>query len=259
MRLPLRVTALGEGPPLLVLHGLFGSGGNWGGIARRLAGTHRVLLADLRNHGDSPHDPRMDYPAMAEDLAALIEAEGGRAAVLGHSMGGKAAMVLALTAPALVSRLVVVDIAPVAYPPSFRPYAEAMAALPLRPGLRRAEADAALAGAVPDAAVRAFLLQNLRFGEGAPAWRCNLPVITGALETISGFPPIAAGVQWGGEALFVAGERSPYIDAHGRAAALARFPAAAFVVVPGAGHWVQAEAPEAFLRAVTPFLALRPG
>jgi pimeloyl-ACP methyl ester carboxylesterase len=259
MPLPLHVTALGEGPPLLVLHGLFGAGGNWGAIAKRLAPTHRVLLADLRNHGDSPHDARMDYAAMAEDLAALIAGEGGPMAVLGHSMGGKAAMALALSEPALVSRLVVVDIAPVAYPPSFRPYAEAMAALPLRPGLRRAEADAALREAVPDAAVRAFLLQNLRFGEGAPAWRCNLPVITGALETISGFPTFPDGVQWPGLALFVSGERSPYIDARGRAAALARFPAAAFVVVPGAGHWVQAEAPEAFLRAVTPFLALPPG
>jgi pimeloyl-ACP methyl ester carboxylesterase len=258
MTLRLSVTALGNGPPLVVLHGLFGSGGNWTSIARRLAASHRVLLADLRNHGDSPHDPRMDYPAMAEDLASLIASHGGAAAVLGHSMGGKAAMALALTEPALVSRLVVVDIAPVAYPSSFRPYAEAMAALPLRPGLRRAEADAALAAAVPDAAVRAFLLQNLRFGEGVPAWRCNLPVIAGALETISGFPTFTEGDRWPGEALFVSGERSPYIDARGRAAALARFPAAAFVVVPGAGHWVQAEAPEAFLRAVMPFLALPP-
>jgi len=258
MPVPLHVTALGEGPPLLVLHGLFGSGSNWGAIARRLAGTHRVLLVDLRNHGDSPHHPRMDYKAMAEDLAALIEAEGGPMAVLGHSMGGKAAMVLALTAPTLVSRLVVVDIAPVAYPPSFRPYAEAMAAVPLRPGLRRSEADAALRAAVPDASVRAFLLQNLRLADGAPAWRCNLSVITDALETISGFPAFPDGVQWPGEALFVLGERSGYIDARGRAAALARFPAAAFVVVPGAGHWVHAEAPEPFLRAVTPFLALPP-
>lgn len=254
MALPLNVTALGEGEPLLVLHGLFGQGGNWTSIARRLAARRRVLLADLRNHGDSPHDPRMDYPAMAEDLAALIGGEGGRMDVLGHSMGGKAAMLLALTEPARVGRLVVVDIAPVSYPPSFRPYAEAMAAIPLAPGLRRAEADAALAEAVPEGGVRAFLLQNLKLGEGAPRWRCNLPVITAALETISGFPALEDGTQWPGEALFVAGEKSPYLDARGRAATLARFPAAAFAVIPGAGHWVHAEAPEAFLRAVLPFL-----
>lgn len=256
MPIPLHVTALGDGPPLLVLHGLFGSGGNWSSIARRLAATHRVLLADLRNHGDSPHDPRMDYAAMAEDVSALIAAHGGRAAVLGHSMGGKVAMVLALTEPERVSRLVVVDIAPLAYPPAFRPYADAMAAIPLTPGLRRAEAEAALRASVPDPSVRAFLLQNLRLGAGIPTWRCNLPVITEALETLSGFPDLPADARWPGDALFVAGERSPYIDARGRAAAVARFPAAAFVVVPGAGHWVQAEAPEAFLRAVEPFLAM---
>ena len=259
MSLPLRVTALGDGPPLLVLHGLFGSAGNWSSIARRLAATHRVLVADLRNHGDSPHDPRMDYLAMAEDCSALIAEHGGRAAVLGHSMGGKVAMGLALTEPDRVSRLVVVDIAPVAYPPTFRPYAEAMAALPLRTGLRRAEADAALRESVPDAATRAFLLQNLRLGEGAPEWRCNLPVIAAALDTLSGFPSFPDSTQWHGEALFVSGERSPYIDRRGREAALARFPSAAFVVVPGAGHWVHADAPEAFLKAVTPFLALPPG
>jgi pimeloyl-ACP methyl ester carboxylesterase len=257
MAVPLHVTELGEGKTLLVLHGLFGQGGNWSGIARRLAATNRVLLADLRNHGASPHDPRMDYAAMAEDLAALIAARGGGpVAVVGHSMGGKAAMLLALTAPALVSRLVVVDIAPVAYPSSFRPYAEAMAALPLRPELRRAEADAALREAVPDAGVRAFLLQNLRFGDDGPTWRCNLPVIAASLDTISGFPALPEDRRWPGEALFIAGERSPYIDARAREAALKRFPAAAFAVVPGAGHWVHAEAPEAFLGVLVPFLAM---
>lgn len=254
MPITLTVTALGEGDPLLVLHGLFGQGANWTTIARRLAPRRRVLLADLRNHGQSPHAGRMDYPAMAEDIAAVISAHGGAMDVLGHSMGGKAAMLLALTEPARVRRLVVVDIAPVAYPSVFRPYAEAMAAIPLRPGLRRAEADAALHAAVPDAGVRAFLLQNLGFGAGAPSWRCNLPVIAAALDAISGFPPLPEATRWEGEALFVAGERSTYLDARGRAAALARFPAAAFAVVPGAGHWVHAEAPDAFLGAVTPFL-----
>lgn len=256
MAMTLTTTTLGEGEPLLVLHGLFGQRGNWSSIARRLAASRRVLLADLRNHGDSPHDARMDYQAMAEDIAALIAAEGGAMDVLGHSMGGKAAMLLALAEPARLRRLVVVDIAPVTYPSAFRPYAEAMAAIPLRPGLRRAEADAALREAVPDAGVRAFLLQNLRFGDGAPAWRCNLAVITAALDAISGFPALPEAARWEGEALFVAGENSAYLDARGRAATLARFPAAAFAVVPGAGHWVHAEAPEAFLAAVMPFLGL---
>ncbi|WP_291295665.1 alpha/beta fold hydrolase [Elioraea sp.] len=254
MALPLHVTQLGDGPPLLVLHGLFGHGGNWGGIAKHLAARHRVLLADLRNHGASPHDARMDYPAMAGDIAALISGQGVPMTVLGHSMGGKAAMLLALTEPALVSRLVVVDIAPRRYPSAFAPYAAAMAAIPLRPDLRRTEADATLRAAVPDAGVRAFLLQNLRFGEGAPSWRCNLPVIAASLDAISDFPALADDARWEGEALFIGGENSTYIDAAGRAAALARFPAAAFAVIPDAGHWVHAEAPEAFLRAILPFL-----
>jgi len=255
MPLPLHVAALGEGPPLVVLHGLFGHGGNWAAIARRLAETHRVLLVDLRNHGESAHDARMDYPAMAEDVAAVVDGAGGSAAVVGHSMGGKVAMTLALASPGRVSRLVAVDIAPVAYPPTLRAYAEAMAAVPLRPGMRRAEADAALREAIPDAAERGFLLQNLRLGEGMPSWRCNLPAIIAAMGAISGAPPCAGGALWEGEALFVSGERSGYVEARGRAAALARFPAAAFVVVPGAGHWVHADAPAAFLRAVLPFLA----
>ena len=255
MPLPLHVSAHGAGPPVVVLHGLFGHGGNWAAIARRLAASHRVLLVDLRNHGASPHHPRMDYPAMAEDVAAVIDAAGGSAAVIGHSMGGKVAMTLALDSPGRVLRLVAVDIAPVAYPPTLRAYAEAMASLPLRPGMRRAEADSALREAIPDPAERGFLLQNLRLDATVPSWRCNLPAIIDAMDAISAAPPAAEAARWEGEALFVAGERSAYVDARGRAAALARFPAAAFVVVPGAGHWVHAEAPEAFLGAVLPFLA----
>ncbi|WP_333669207.1 alpha/beta fold hydrolase [Elioraea tepidiphila] len=254
----LAATEQGDGPPVVILHGLFGSVQNWRTVAGRLAATHRVIAADLRNHGASPHAGRMDYPAMAADVAALIETRaGGRAAVIGHSMGGKVAMWLALTRPTLVERLVVVDVAPVAYRPTLQAYAEAMRALPLRPGMRRAEADAALAAAIADPGERAFLLQNVRFdADGPPAWRLNLAVIGAAVPTISAFPDPPGSARYDGPVLIVAGERSGYVRAGHHATILRLFPRAAFVVVPGAGHWVHAEAPEPFLRAVEPFLAI---
>ena len=155
----LDVIEAGEGAPLVLLHGLFGQAGNFGAVQKVLAGNgRRVLALDLRNHGASPHAAGMDYAAMAADVAETLRALGAAPAdVVGHSMGGKVAMMLALAHPGVVSRLVVVDIAPVAYPPAFRPYAEAMQALPLAPGLTRKAADAALATAVPSAGVRGFL------------------------------------------------------------------------------------------------------
>ena len=259
--LRLHAIETGEGAPVVILHGLFGSARNWGAIARRLAAAgRRVIAADLRNHGDSPHESRMDYAAMAEDVASLIEERGGgRAAVLGHSMGGKVAMVLALTRPALVERLVVVDIAPVAYRATLGAYASALRALPLRPGMRRAEADAALAATVENPAERAFLLQNLVFdASGAPRWKPNLAAIEANMPLIASFPDMPRHARYDGAVLVLRGERSAYVLPEHYEPTLALFPRAVFVTVPGAGHWVQAEAPEAFLRAVEPFLTLDP-
>ena len=171
---------LGAGPPLVLLHGLFGSAGNFGLVQRRLAARFRVIALDLRNHGDSPHAAAMGYAAMAADVRETLRARDALPArLVGHSMGGKVAMQAALAEPDAVAALVVVDIAPVQYPPGFRAYADAMSRLPLRPGLTRAEADAALAPAVPDAGVRGFLLQNLRLG-GTPSWRIGLAGIAAA-------------------------------------------------------------------------------
>lgn len=245
----------GGDPPVLLLHGLFGAAQNWGAVQRRLSTRHRVLAMDLRSHGASPRGA-MDYPALAADVAETLEAHGATpAAVLGHSMGGKVAMVLALTRPGQVSRLVVADIAPVAYPPALRGYVEAMRAVPPHPGLSRREADAALAAAVPEAGIRAFLLQNLRFeGGGPPAWRLGLEEIAAGMPVIEGFPDLA-GASYPGPTLVLGGERSTYIrpEHHDRFRAL--FPAARFATVPGAGHWVHAENPEGFLALVEPFLA----
>ncbi|RAI58534.1 alpha/beta fold hydrolase [Roseicella frigidaeris] len=249
----LNAVEAGEGAPLVLLHGLFGAAGNWGSLQRRLAARRRVIALDLRNHGASGRAAAMDYPALAEDVAETLAALGAApAAVLGHSMGGKVAMALALTRPALVGRLVVADIAPVAYPPALRAYVAAMQAVPLHPGLTRREADAALAPAVPEAGIRAFLLQNLRLGEGGPHWRLGLAEIAAAMPAIEGFPELPG--RYDGPVLVLRGERSPYVRPEHEARFRALFPAAAFATVPAAGHWVHAENPEGFLALVEPFL-----
>jgi pimeloyl-ACP methyl ester carboxylesterase len=256
MVLRLAATAYGEGAPLAILHGLFGSGRNWAGIAQRLAGRHRVVALDLRNHGASPWAETMDYAAMAEDVRTTMQALGyPRFALLGHSMGGKTAMLAALRHGAEVERLVVVDIAPVAYAPRHRHLVEAMRALDLAGTRRRAEADARLAAAVPDAAERAFLLQNLVFDEAGPHWRLNLPAIDREMPVLAGFPEQPAGTSYAGPSLFVAGGRSGYLRPEHAPAIRALFPAADIIRIEAAGHWVHAEQPEAFLGIVGPFLA----
>lgn len=243
---------LGQGPPVVMLHGLFGTAANFGVVQRRLAPECRVLAFDLRNHGSSPHDPAMTYPLMAADVAETMAAAGlKRAAVIGHSMGGKVAMTLALTRPDLVSRLMVADIAPAAYPPHLHEMAAAMQAIPLQPGLTRADVDAALSGAVHEARVLAFLSLNLRLG-AAPAWRIGLDEIAAALPAIEGWDGTGA---YEGPTLVLAGERSDYIRPEHRPVFQALFPHARFATLRGAGHWLHAEAPEAFIATAQAFLA----
>ncbi len=245
---------LGEGPPLLVLHGLFGSGVNWRSIARGLARCRTVHLLDARNHGASPHHPHMDYPALARDVAAFMDREGiARADVIGHSMGGKTAMRLALDAPDRVARLMVVDIAPAPSGSDHLPLIEALLALPLAEFTRRAEADEALATEVAEAGLRAFLLQNLASREGGLGWRINLPAIRDNMAALLGFDG-PAGHPFEGEALFVRGALSDYVRDDHLPDIRARFPAARVETVMDAGHWVHAEQPQRFLALARAFL-----
>lgn len=256
---PLVVAVYGaDGPPVVVLHGLFGSGRNWMTVSRRLADRYRVLAPDLRNHGTSPWSPVHTYEAMADDVVAVLEERSlGPAALVGHSMGGKAAMLVALRRPDLVDRLVVVDVAPVAYESGFGAYARAMAEADLDGVTRRTEVDAQLASDVPAAGVRAFLLQNLVLDGDGARWRVNLPVLEAAMPTISGFPAAAVGTSYDGPALFVAGGRSDYLRREHADAVMALFPRAEVTIVPEAGHWVHAERLEGFLGVLEPFLADR--
>jgi pimeloyl-ACP methyl ester carboxylesterase len=240
-------------PPLLIAHGLFGSARNWGMIAKKLSAEREVLAVDMRNHGDSPWSAEHGYAAMAEDLAAVIEARGGRAAVLGHSMGGKAAMTLALTRPELVERLIVVDVAPIAYAHDQMVNIAAMRAVDLASVRRRSDAEAGLAAHVEDPALRAFFLQNLRLTPEGASWRINLDALADEMPAVLGFPELAA--AYAGPALFLTGGASGYVRPANWPGIAALFPRARQRVLPGVGHWVHAEAPGPFLAAVAEFLA----
>lgn len=256
MTVRLAAVEYGAGPPVAILHGLFGSGRNWATIARRLAARHRVIALDLRNHGASPWAESMDYGEMAADVLATLAALGcPRAALIGHSMGGKTAMIAALADPATVERLVVVDIAPVVYQPHHLGLVQAMRALDLTAIGRRAEADRRLAAAVPDPAERGFLLQNLIFESGEPPrWRINLDAIERELPALGDFPAPPADAAYRGPALFVAGSRSDYVLPADEPEIRRLFPRARLVRIAEAGHWVHAEQPQALLDALAPFL-----
>ncbi|HLO76147.1 MAG TPA: alpha/beta fold hydrolase [Magnetospirillum sp.] len=251
----LNVIEAGAGKPLVILHGLLGSSRNWGGIAGKLGETHRVLALDMPNHGASPWTEAMDYPLMAREVGRFIEEHaGGRAAVIGHSMGGKAAMTLALTRPDLVERLVVVDIAPVSYTHTFAPYIKAMRAAPLGTAQRRADIEAAMADLIPDPRVRAFLMQNLEGGAGGYRWRANLAVLGAAMDDILAFPRFGDDAHYDGPALFLHGAQSDYVLPQHEDLIHALFPNARYRAVDGAGHWVHADKPAEFVAAVAEFL-----
>src|SRR5215472_5616726 len=252
----LAVTEYGRGPPLAILHGLFGSGRNWRSIAQQLAARHRVLTFDLRNHGTSPWAEGMSYGEMVEDLRASLSAHGNtHTALLGHSMGGKVAMLTALLYPAEVDRLVVVDIAPAANPPALLAYVRAMRAADLQGVTRRGDVDPRLAQTVHDPAERAFLLQNLVIDEGTARWRLNLDAIEREFPEIVGFPPLPPGTAYRGPTLFVAGARSDHIRPEHEPVIRRLFPQAEITRIEGAGHWVHAEQPQEFLRTVEAFIS----
>jgi pimeloyl-ACP methyl ester carboxylesterase len=258
----LRTTTLGEGGSTVVFcHGLFGQGKNWTGIGRALADSHRVVLVDMPDHGESPRSERFDYLDSAAQVAELLESTGP-AAVVGHSMGGKVAMLLALRRPELVERLAVVDVSPVPYAHSaeFERYIAAMRAIDLDTLRERKQADAALVEAVPSPMVRGFLLQSLRRetdAEGASwRWLLNLPLLARDLDAITGWPADAlTGVPpYEGPVVWVGGAESHYVTEANVAAMDALFPHNRRVTVKNAGHWVHSEQPQVFVEVLRRFL-----
>lgn len=246
--LPLARTETGSGSatPLLIAHGLFGSARNWGVIQKRLSDRGPVTAVDMRNHGSSPWNPDHSYPALAEDLAAIADGWD----VIGHSMGGKAAMMLALTHPRKVRRLIVADIAPVAYSHTQMHLVEAMRTVDLGAVTRRSDADAQLARHVETREVRAFLLQSIDIN--TKRWTLNLDVLADQMPLILAFPKVEG--QFDGPVLFLSGAESDYVRAEYRDAIRAYFPMAHFAKLQGAGHWLHAEKPREFEASVRAFL-----
>jgi pimeloyl-ACP methyl ester carboxylesterase len=240
----------GESLPLIIVHGLFGSGRNWGVIARRLADRWQVLTPDLRNHGESPRAETHGYPELAADLAELIDAHGGRAHVVGHSMGGKAAMALALLHPEKLASLLVADIAPVAYGHSQQRFIDAMRAVDLSRVEKRADARVQLAAHVPDPSLQSFFTQSLDLT--ARRWVLNLDVLEAEMPKILSFPDLTG--QYEGPTLFLSGGQSDYVRPEHRETIRGYFPKARFAKMPKAGHWLHADDPRGFEASVRAFL-----
>jgi len=250
----LHFRTFGEGPPLLVLHGLLGSLENWQTLSRKLGEHFKVFAVDLRNHGQSPHSSEFGYEVMVHDLHEFMRAqELASAHLLGHSMGGKTAMHFALLHPARVDKLVVVDMAPRAYAPRHTALLQALLALDLKEFRQRGQIDTALADAVPEAELRRFLLMNARRdATGAFRWKVNLRSIWDNYQRLN--VALETREQFSKPALFIRGGKSDYIRDADLELIHRIFPRAEVCTVPGAGHWVHADAPEAACGAVAEFL-----
>lgn len=254
----LHTTVLGDhGPTVAFCHGLFGQGKNWTQIAKALSSDHRVVLIDMPNHGRSPWTETFDYLELSDQVAETLRPEGP-VALVGHSMGGKIAMCLALRHPELVERLAVVDIAPVAYDSGreFVGYIETMRALDLSRIERRDQAEEALRDAVPNPVVRSFLLQNLRRTDDGWHWQVNLELLGEEMAGLVGWPDAELGeASYDGPVLWVGGADSDYISDESAREMDRRFPRNRRVLVKGAGHWVHSEQPEVFLEVLRRFLS----
>ncbi|KAL0605562.1 Protein ABHD11 [Plecturocebus cupreus] len=248
-------------PAVVFLHGLFGSKTNFNSIAKALAQQtgRRVLTVDARNHGDSPHSPDMSYEIMSQDLQDLLPQLGlAPCVVIGHSMGGKTAMLLALQRPELVERLIAVDISPVETTgvSNFATYVTAMRTINIPEELPRSRArklaDEQLSSVVQDMAVRQFLLTNLVEVDGRFVWRVNLDALTQHLDKILAFPQRQE--SYLGPALFLCGGNSQFVHPSHHPEIMRLFPRAQMQTVPNAGHWIHAERPQDFIAAIRGFL-----
>jgi esterase len=243
----------GQGPPLIILHGLFGSADNWFSIAKDLQESYTLYLVDQRNHGDSPKSDIWNYEAMAEDLYALMEKENlEKAHLMGHSMGGKAVMKFAFLYPEKVDKLIVADISPRYYPPHHREILDGLNAIPLEKIKSRKDADDILAEYINHPGIRQFLLKSLgRNGDGFE-WKINLPVITSNIENVG--EAIHTDKPFPKPTLFMGGEKSDYILEADKKEISQLFPNSKIIYLKDAGHWLHAEQPAAVTATVQAFL-----
>ena len=245
----------GHGAPLLILHGLFGSLQNWQTISHGLSEHFQVFAIDQRNHGASPHSPEMNYRVMAEDVLEFLESQSLEcASLLGHSLGGKTAMMFSLLYPQRVDKLICADIAPRAYPPYHNQILEALIALDPSAYRNRADVETALAPAIPEKVVRRFLLMNLSHDpNGGCSWKLNLHAIQKNYSRLNEALPVDRACDR--PTLFLRGQASDYILDTDWPLIQRLFPRAELATIPAAGHWLHADAPEPFLDAVRNFLA----
>jgi esterase len=247
---------MGHGQPLLILHGLFGTLDNWQTLAKRLAEHYNIFLVDLRNHGRSPHSDEHDYELMADDVRELIEdLQIATPAIMGHSMGGKVAMKYALKYPTHITKLIVVDIAPKAYPPHHDDIIDALRAVDLSKAKSRGDIDDQLSASIKDEGVRLFLAKNIyRKEDNSFAWRMNLEAIDKNYEHIAA--AVTSDIPFKKDALFIKGGKSRYITQEDQYTSIEHlFTQVEIETIPEAGHWVHAEAPDKVYDLVTTFLS----
>ncbi|MEQ9466831.1 MAG: alpha/beta fold hydrolase [Ekhidna sp.] len=251
----LHFRTLGEGEPLIIMHGVFGSSDNWQTLGKVFADRFKVYLVDLRNHGNSPHSDEFDYDVMVKDVVELMEDEGiSKAHILGHSMGGKVAMHLATQQAARVDKLIIVDIAPKYYPPHHQQIFEGFHSVDLATLENRKDADDQMAVVIKNFGVRQFILKNLdRNKDGSFSWKLNLSAIERAIEKVG--EGIEGDLRFEGQTLFIAGGKSDYITDQDHELIREHFPKALIATVKDAGHWVHAEKPKELGEMVIEFLA----
>jgi len=246
----------GQGDPLIILHGLFGNSDNWATLAKQFGEHYTTFTPDLRNHGQSPHVADMSYEEMAEDVRYFMEGQWvHHAYLMGHSMGGKVAMQLALNHPELVDKLIIVDMAPRKYPGGHEEIFQTMLDLKPEQIESRKEAEDQIAKRIPEKAIQQFLLKNLLYDQHLKAykWRINLPAIYEAYPSI--LEEVESGTPFEKPVLFLYGGRSSYVREEDKSDIIKLFPQAKFEEVADAGHWVHAEQPKAVYDAVRRFLS----
>ncbi|QDH78052.1 alpha/beta fold hydrolase [Echinicola soli] len=245
---------VGQGKPLIILHGLFGSADNWLSVAKELEEDYTMYLLDQRNHGDSPKSDEWSYKGMVDDLAAFMTSQGLEAAyIMGHSMGGKTAMNFALKHPNKVQKLIIADIAPRYYPPHHQNILAGLNAIDMESLKSRKEADETLAEHIPEAGVRQFLMKSLGRDENRKfVWKINLPVITEKIENVG--EGIDSDKAYDGPTLFMRGANSDYIQDKDKEDLEKYFPEHKLITIKNAGHWLHAEQPGAVVETVKAFL-----
>ncbi len=245
----------GTGYPVIIMHGLFGSGDNWRSIARMMEPHYQCILVDMRNHGRSPHDPEMNFKVMAEDILELMaDLSFEKVSLIGHSLGGKVAMQFAMHNAEKVDKLIVVDIAPKKYPAHHDMVIQAIESIDPAKLSERAEAESALAHFLgPDQSTIQFLLKNLsRLPDGGFEWKANMPVIIDAYDQL--MEDILLAEPYGGATLFIRGEKSRYILDEDLQTIKAHFPNSSLITVPAASHWVHADAPDFLAKTMVSYL-----